>query len=378
MAGGASDELQVLPSDAKLRPVAEKVLARDRLSREEGLVLYRSTDLLGIGALADLVNRRQHDDRVFFVANQHINPTNVCVMRSTCTFCSYARRPGEEGAYTMTVEEALSEAERGRAVGVREFHVVGGLHPKLRLQYYLDLIRGLKERHPGAAVKALTAVEIAHLARLEQVGVEDVLSALRHAGLDSIPGGGAEVFSVAVRSSIAARKLAAEEWLAVHRIAHGFGIPSNCTMLYGHVETEADRVAHLYLLRELQDETQGFLAFIPLAYHPAGNALGRRIGANRSATTGFDDLKNLAIGRLFLDNIPHIKTHWVMHTPQLSQVSLHFGVNDVEGTMVREKVYHEAGATTPQAMTPAAIAELITDAGRRPVERDANYREIGD
>jgi aminodeoxyfutalosine synthase len=253
---------------------------------------------------------------------------------------------------------------------------VGGLHPKLRLSYYEDLIRGLKERYPGVEIKALTAVEIAHLARIEKGSIEDVLGRLVAAGLDSMPGGGAEVFSKGVRATIADRKLAAEEWLDVHRRAHRMNIPTNCTMLYGHVETFADRIAHLSQLRELQDETGGFLTYIPLAYHPDHNELGAELGRQGTATTGFDDLKNLAVGRLFLDNMPHIKTHWIMNTAKVSQTALHFGVDDLEGTVVRERIYHEAGATTPQGLTWSEIIRLIKDAGKRPVERDALYNEI--
>ncbi|MGH7554281.1 MAG: aminofutalosine synthase MqnE, partial [Longimicrobiales bacterium] len=239
-----------------------------------------------------------------------------------------------------------------------------------------DLIRGLKERHPGVEVKALTAVEIAHLARLEDISVDDVLLRLQAAGLDTIPGGGAEVFSQGVRATIAKRKLIAEEWISVHRRAHRLGIRSNCTMLYGHVETYADRVEHLELLRALQDETGGFLAYIPLAYHPDHNELGEALGRAGTATTGFDDLKNLAVGRLFLDNVDHIKTHWIMNTAKVSQVALHFGVDDLEGTVRRERIYHEAGATTPEGMTFGEIVRLIKDAGKRPVERSVRYEEV--
>ena len=310
------------------------------------------------------------------MANQHLNPTNVCVLRANCVFCSFARKPKEEGAYTMTLEEAFAEADQIRETPIREFHIVGGLHPKLKLSYYEDLIRGLKERYPGVEIKALTAVEIAHLARIEKTSLEDVLRRLVAAGLDSMPGGGAEVFSKGVRATIADRKLAAEEWLDVHRVAHGLGIPTNCTMLYGHVETFADRIDHLNMLRELQDETHGFLTYIPLAYHPDHNELGAELGRQGTATTGFDDLKNLAVGRLFLDNMPHIKTHWIMNTPKVSQIALHFGVDDLEGTVVRERIYHEAGAPTPQGLTWHEIIRLIRDAGKRPVERDALYNEI--
>jgi aminodeoxyfutalosine synthase len=375
-ATAAVADLAARPRDTRLHSIFDKVLEGRRLDFDDGVALFDSADLLSIGALADWVNRQRNGDRVFFVANQHLNPTNVCVLRATCVFCSFARKPKEEGAYTMTLEEAFGEAEQIRETPIREFHIVGGLHPKLRVSYYEDLIRGLKERYPGVEIKALTAVEIAHLARVEKISVTDVLARLRAAGLDSLPGGGAEVFGKAVRATIAERKLAAEEWLDVHRTAHGMGIPTNCTMLYGHVETSADRVEHLSLLRDLQDETSGFLTYIPLAYHPDHNELGAQLGRQGTATTGFDDLKNLAVGRLFLDNMPHIKTHWIMNTPKVSQIALHFGVDDLEGTVVRERIYHEAGASTPQGMTWSEIIRLIRDAGKRPVERDALYREI--
>jgi aminodeoxyfutalosine synthase len=271
-------------------------------------------------------------------------------------------------------------AEAAQAIGAptREFHIVGGLHPKLRLQYYTDMLRGLRERHPDVHIKALTAVEIAHLARIEKVSEREVLVALREAGLTSLPGGGAEVFSTAVRATIAERKLTGAEWLRVHRVAHELGIPTNCTMLYGHVETTADRVEHLAMLRELQDETGGFLTYIPLAYHPEHNELGEELGRVGTATTGFEDLKAIAVGRLFLDNIPHIKTHWPMVTPFMSQVALAFGCDDVEGTVVYERIYHDAGATTERQMPYLGLVELIRGAGRRPVERNSLYEAVRD
>jgi aminodeoxyfutalosine synthase len=369
-------DLRVMPSDRALFPIADRVIAGARLSAAEALTLFASNDLLGIGALADLANRRLNGDRVFICANQHLNPTNVCILRATCTFCSFARTPREDGAYTMTLEEAFHEAALASDTPVREFHIVGGLHPKLRVSYYEDLIRGLRERHPGVEIKALTAVEIAHLARIEKTSVEDVLIRLRDAGMQTMPGGGAEVFAKGVRATIAQRKLAAEEWIDVHRRAHGLGIRTNCTMLYGHVESLQDRVGHLAMLRELQDETGGFLTYIPLAYHPDNNELGAELGRTGTATTGFDDLKNLAIGRLFLDNIRHIKTHWVMNTAKVSQVALHFGVDDLEGTVRRERIYHEAGAHTPEGMTFGEIVRIVKDAGKRPVERNVHYEEM--
>jgi aminodeoxyfutalosine synthase len=361
-------------TDTGLRRVAEKVSAGERLDAGDAKVMFTSPDLLGLGRMADAANRARHGDRVYFAANQHINPTNVCILRKTCVFCSYARLPKEEGAYRYTMEQAFAEAAANPYV--REFHIVGGLDMQAGLDYYAELFRGLKARHPQVHIKALTAVEIAHIARIEKMEIADVLIALREAGLDTLPGGGAEVFSRGVRSTIAERKLAAEDWLQVHRIAHQLGIRSNCTMLYGHVETVDDRIDHLTMLRELQDETGGFLTYIPLAYHPDNNELGDRLGRAGTATTGYDDLRNLAVGRLYLDNIPHIKTHWIMVTPGLSQVALAFGVNDLEGTVVREKIYHEAGATTEQAMSLDQLLALIHGAGKIPVERDSLYRVL--
>ena len=362
--------------DPALRPIGEKVADGQRLTPGDGLTLYQTSDLLGLGELADFANRRRNGDRVFFSANQHINPTNVCVLRNTCVFCSFARMPKEDGAYTRSLEEVYHEAEQARGMPTREFHIVGGLHPKLRLSYYTDMIRGLKERHPQVHIKALTAVEIAHLARIEKLSEREVLLAMKEAGLTSLPGGGAEVFSTAVRATIAERKLTGEEWLRVHRVAHELGIPTNCTMLYGHVETAEDRIAHLGALRALQDETNGFLTYIPLAYHPDHNELGEELGRVGTATTGFEDLKNIAVGRLFLDNIPHMKTHWPMVTPFLSQIALSFGCDDVEGTVVFERIYHDAGARTQRGMAYFDLVQLIRGAGKQPVERNSLYESL--
>jgi len=360
-------------SDPALRPIAEKLAAGERLDDGDGLTLFSSRDLLGVGALADAVNRATHGDVVTFAANQHINPTNVCILRKTCVFCGYARLPKEDGAYRYTLDQVLAEAEPARNGLTREFHIVGGLDMKAGLEYYTDMFRALKREFPHVHIKALTAVEIAHIARIEKMSWEAVLIALREAGLDTMPGGGAETFSAAVREQIADKKLGGADYIDVHRTAHRLGIRTNCTMLYGHVETFADRVAHLRMLRDLQDETGGFLAYIPLAYHPDDNELGIQLGRRGSASTGFDDLRNLAVGRLYLDNIAHIKTHWIMVTPFLSQTSLSFGVNDMEGTVVREKIYHAVGAHTPQAMTLDAILKLIRGAKKVPAERDSFY-----
>ena len=372
MSAGMSLDLGKV-SDPQLRAVGEKVGSGTRLSHADAELLFTSPDLLGVGMLSDYANRRKHGDVVTFAANQHINPTNVCYLRKTCVFCSFARLPKEEGAYHYTLDQVYAEAETAASGLTKEFHIVGGLDMKAGLQYYSEMFRGLKSRYPHVHIKALTAVEIAHIARIDKMSIEDVLVALREAGLDTLPGGGAEVFGKGVRMTIADKKLAAEDWIDVHRTAHRLGIRSNCTMLYGHVESIQDRVEHLAMLRDLQDESGGFLAYIPLAYHPDHNELGIELGRQGTATTGFDDLRNLAVGRLFLDNFDHIKTHWIMVTPFLSQTSLAFGVNDLEGTVVREKIYHEAGAHTAQGLSLDEILDLIRSAGKIPAERDSFY-----
>jgi aminodeoxyfutalosine synthase len=376
MTSAVRDLTDIPIRDPALRALPEKLAAGERLDRDDAVALFESTDLLAVGALAGARNRERNGERVFFASNQHINPTNVCVLRNTCVFCSFARTPREDGAYTRTLEEVLAEAARAKSAPTREFHIVGGLHPQLRLTYYTDMIRALRAAYPGVHVKALTAVEIAHLARIERCSFREVLLRLKEAGLTSLPGGGAEVFGNAVRMTIADRKLAGEDWLEVHRQAHALGIPTNCTMLYGHVETMRDRAEHLLRLRDLQDETGGFLTYIPLAYHPDHNVLGEEMGWQGRATTGVDDLMNLAVGRLVLDNIPHVKTHWPMVSAFVSQVALHFGCDDLEGTVVHERVYHEAGARTPMEMTYDGLVALIRGAGKVPVERDSLYRPV--
>ncbi len=361
-------------SDTALRRIGGKLAAGERLTTHDALDLYRTGDLSGLGYLADTVNRAKNGDVVTFAANQHINPTNVCVLRTTCTFCGYARLPKEAGAYRYTLDQVLAEAAHAADGLTREFHIVGGLDMQAGLEYYQAMFRALKSQFPHVHIKALTAVEIAHIARIEKMTWRDVLIALREAGLDTLPGGGAETFSAAVREQIAGKKLAGADYIGVHRTAHELGIRSNCTMLYGHVETLEDRVAHLAMLRGLQDETGGFLAYIPLAYHPDDNELGRQLGRQGTSTQGVDDLKMVAVGRLFLDNFQHVKSHWIMVTPFLSQIALHYGVNDIEGTVVREKIYHAVGAHTPQGMTLDQVLALIRGAGKQPAERDSLYR----
>ena len=359
--------------DPELARIAGKVGAGERLDAADGLALYETRDLIGLGRLADSVNRARNGDTVTFAANQHINPTNVCVLRKTCAFCGYARLPKEAGAYRYTLDQVLAEAASAADGLTKEFHIVGGLDMQAGLAYYADMFRALKSNFPHVHIKALTAVEIAHIARIEKMPWRDVLIALREAGLDTMPGGGAETFSAAVREQIAGKKLAGADYIGVHRTAHELGIRTNCTMLYGHVETYQDRVEHLTMLRNLQDETGGFLAYIPLAYHPDDNALGVTLGREGTSTSGVDDLKMVAVGRLFLDNFRHIKSHWIMVTQALSQAALHFGVNDLEGTVVREKIYHAVGAHTPQAMSLDGLLGLIRGAGKLPAERDSFY-----
>jgi aminodeoxyfutalosine synthase len=363
-------------TDSTVRRIGERIAKGERLTQADGVALFESNDLTGIGLLADAVNRARHGDVVTFAANQHINPTNICTLRTTCVFCGYARLPKEQGAYRYTLDQVMAEARQAKNGLTREFHIVGGLDMQAGLEYYTTMFRALKAELPHVHIKALTAVEIAHIARIEKLSYAEVLTALREAGLDTMPGGGAETFSAAVREEIAKKKLGAGDYIDVHRTAHQLGIRTNSTMLYGHVETFADRMEHLQMLRDLQDETGGFLAYIPLAYHPDDNELGKKLGRQGRATSGVDDLKNLAVGRLFLDNFAHIKSHWIMVTPFLSQISLHYGVNDLEGTVVREKIYHAVGAHTPQGMTLDELLRLIRGAGKVPVERDSFYKHL--
>jgi aminodeoxyfutalosine synthase len=363
-------------ADPALRRIGTALAEGRRLTTADARDAFDTTDLIGLGVLANAVNSARNGNIVTFAANQHINPTNVCVLRKTCVFCGYARLPKEDGAYRYTIDQVLAEAAPAADGVTKEFHIVGGLDMQAGLEYYAGMFRALKTQFPHVHIKALTAVEIAHIARIEKMSWRDVLVSLRDAGLDTLPGGGAETFSAAVREQIAAKKLGGADFIGVHREAHALGIRSNCTMLYGHVESHADRAEHLAMLRDLQDETGGFLAFIPLAYHPDDNVLGERLGRLGTATGGVDDLKMVAVARIFLDNFRHIKSHWIMVSPPLSQITLGFGVNDLEGTVVREKIYHAVGASTPQGLTFDAIVNLIRGAGKVPAERDSFYNVL--
>lgn len=355
--------------DNRLRPVADKVLSGERLSFEDGVALYRSPDILAVGWLANYVREKLHGDVAYFNVNRHINPTNVCV--AACRLCAFGRKKGTEGSYTMALEQAWETAASGYTEAVTEFHIVGGLHPDLPLEYFEDLVRGLKERFPQVHIKAFTMVEIAFFAKRTKLTIAETLERLKAAGVDSMPGGGAEIFSDRVRSIICDHKIDGSEWLETARIAHKIGLKSNATMLYGHVESDEDRVDHLVKLRELQDDTHGFQTFIPLAFHPDNTPL-----EHLPSTTGLTDIRQVAVGRLMLDNFPHVKAYWQMMTPKIAQIALRFGADDIDGTVVEEKIYHDAGATTPQGLRRQGLIRLITEAGRVPVERDTLYRSV--
>ncbi len=354
-----------------LQDLAVKVDDGVRLDEDDALLCLTTPHLLHLGRLADHVRRTLHGDVTYYNLNRHINPTNICVYTYNCKFCSFAALPGEDHAWQMSHEEVYEHAARQGGESVTEFHIVGGLHPELSLEWYLEMLRGLKKRFPSVHLKAFTAIEVGWFAKLEKISIEDVLLKLRDAGLGSLPGGGAEIFDPEVRQVICDGKLDAAEWIEVHRTAHRLGIRSNCTMLYGHVEEPRHRVDHLLQLRSLQDETGGFNAFIPLAYHPENNYMGLQFH-----TTGTEDLRTIATARLVLDNIPHIKAYWIMITPKLAQVALSFGADDIDGTVVEETIYHMAGADTEQHLSRAELERIVREAGFIPVERDTLYNPI--
>jgi aminodeoxyfutalosine synthase len=355
--------------DGRLGPIAAKVQAGERLDFSDGLALYGSPDILAVGWLANFVREKLNGDIAYFNVNRHINPTNVCV--AACRLCAFGRKKGSEGAYTMALEQAWETAASGYTEAVTEFHIVGGLHPDLPLEYFLDMIKGLKERFPQVHIKAFTMVEIAFLARRAKLSIPETLERLKQAGVDSMPGGGAEIFADRVRHIICDHKIDGDEWLETARMVHKAGLKSNATMLYGHIENDEDRVDHLLKLRALQDETHGFQTFIPLAFHPDNTPL-----AHLPRTTGLTDIKQIAVSRLLLDNFPHIKAYWQMMTAKIAQIALRFGADDIDGTVIEEKIYHDAGATTPQGMRRQELMRLITAAGRVPVERDTLYRAV--
>jgi aminodeoxyfutalosine synthase len=360
---------ELIITDPRLKPVATKVLAGERLSLDDGITLYRSPDLLAVGWLANHVREQRHGNITYYNVNRHINPTNVCVAH--CRLCAFGRDPNAPGAYTFALEEIYQRAEQGVREGATEFHIVGGLHPDLTFEHYLELVRGLKQRCPTVHIKAFTMVEVHYFARIAKLSIEEVLRQMKDAGVDSCPGGGAEIFHPRVRKIVCDHKTSGQMWLSTAKKAHEAGLRSNATMLYGHVETEEERVDHLIKLRELQGETHGFVAFIPLAFHPDNTAL-----SHIPKPTGYADLRAIAVSRLLLDNFDHIKAYWIMLSPSIAQIALRFGANDLDGTVIEEKIYHDAGAKTSEFTPRAELERLIRAAGRIPVERDTLYRPV--
>jgi len=357
-------------SDNFLTGIADKIDKGIRLSREDGIALMESGDLIRIGKLANKVKEKKSGNSAYFNVNRHINLTNICVSR--CKFCAFSRNREDPDAYVMSVDEAVRSALSARNIGITEIHVVSGLHPDLPFDYYLRVISALRQAMPDVHIKAFTAVEIVYFSKIANLSVHRVILQLQEAGLGSLPGGGAEILHPRVRGLVCPKKASAEEWLGVMRTAHRLGLKSNATILYGHVETIQERVDHLMVLRELQDETGGFQAFIPLPFHPQNTQL-----SDIHKPTAFESLKMLAVSRLVLDNFPHIKAYWVMLGLKVAQLSLFFGVDDIDGTVIEEKISHSAGAETGQAAAREELVELIRAAGRVPVERDTLYGIIG-
>jgi len=358
-----------LVKNAGLGDILEKVQNNQRLSIADGIRLFESPDLLAVGYLANIVRERQNGDNAYFIYNQHINYSNICI--NLCKFCAFGKDKDSDLAYEMSVEEVRAKVRERLSEPITEIHMVGGIHPDLPYSYYTDLLTAIKEERPEVHIQAFTCVEIAHLAEISGLGTVGVLEDLKRAGLGSIPGGGAEVFSSRIRELTCEKKLSGREWLEVAKTAHKIGLHTNATMLYGHIETIEERLEHLDMLRQAQDETGGFLAFIPLAFHPKNTEL-----AKLSRTSGIDDLKNIAVARCFLDNFPHIKAYWVMIGQKLSQIALSFGADDVDGTVKEEIITHMAGAETGQALSREQLLNLIKEAGRTPVERDTLYNVI--
>jgi len=362
--------IEQLVDAAGLTDIREKVSAGERLSHGDGVRLFRSRELMAIGAMADAVRERRHGDDAFFVRNMHLNPTNVCTV--DCKFCGFYRPYREKDrGWTWSLERCLTEVRSRLDEPLTEVHIVGGHNPDYAYDFYLDLLRGIHELRPELHVKAFTAAEYDFFSRRFKKDLDRVFQDFRDAGLGSLPGGGAEVLVERVRQEIYPKKISAERWLDIMRTAHGHGLRSNATLLYGHVETIEDRVEHMCRLRELQDETGGFMCFIPLAFHPENTELDHLPGP-----TGFDDLLTVAVSRLMLDNFDHIKAYWIMVGSRIAQTALNMGADCIDGTVVEEKIVHMAGATTPVGLTMEQLQRLVRDAGRVPVQRDSLYNEI--
>jgi len=355
---------------ATLRPIAEKVEANERISDQEALQLYRSNELNALGMMATAVRERKNGNVATYLLNRYINYSNICVL--SCQFCAFAAKKRDAHAFESSIDEIAVAVHDALASGITEVHMVGGLHPSLGKQWYLDLLRRLRALDPQLQIKAFTAIEVRHLARrIFKMSIADTLATLREAGLNSLTGGGAEIFDPAVRDQLCRGKESASEWLEVHRIWHQMGGRSTCTMLYGHIESMEQRVDHLSQLRELQDETHGFTGFIPFAFEPQTTIL-----AHIKPATAFDQLRNLAVSRIYLDNFDHLTAYWVSMGLPLAQISLAYGVDDLHGTIMEEKIFHMAGAETPQQQTVASLQHVIREAGRDPVQRDSYYNHL--
>ena len=351
--------------DEKLKPIWEKVATARRLSFDDGLALMRSNDLPALGKMSSWVAEGRHGKKAYYVLNRQCNPTNVCVL--DCKFCEFARRKGEDGGWEMGMDEILAHGEN-----VSEVHMVGGLHPDWKFGRYVEIVRAFRQKFPKLGIKAWTAVEIEWFARLERRGIRDILLDLRAAGLDAVPGGGAEVFSERVRKELFATKIGWDKWREVHLQAHQLGIKSNATLLYGHIETYEERVDHMLKLRQLQDEAPGFMAFIPLAFTPGKTG----IPVNRQGA--IEDVRTLAASRLLLDNFDHIKAYWVLLSPEMASLGLNYGASDLDGTIGKEKIMHLAGVKSPEGLASESMRQLIREAGKTPVERDIFYNEVGE
>lgn len=355
-------------TDERLRTIAEKVFAGKRLSFEDGLTLLDTKDLHAVGALADAVKSRKCGNKVYFVVNCHINPTNLCVL--SCKFCAFYAKKGDPSGYEMSADDIFRKIDTVKD-DVREIHIVGGHHPDWPFETYVDIVRMIKQRYPWVNVKAYTAAEIDFFTRITRRSVEDVLGELREAGMDTMPGGGAEVFSDRLHRLLFPGKGDGRRWLEIHRVAHRMGIRSNATMLFGHIETPEEVVDHLVKLRELEDEAPGFFAFIPLSFHPEHTEL-----SHLPQSSGLYDLKIVALSRLMLDNFPHVKSYWIQLGEKIAQTALHYGASDLDGTIVEEVITHAAGAKSPVGMTKERLVRMIREAGFTPVERDALYNEV--
>ena len=361
---------QLIPKE--LRPIAEKVEAQQRISETDALSLYQANDLNALGMIANVVRERKNGNCATYIHNRYINYSNICVL--SCQFCAFAAKKRDAHAFEYAIDEIVRAVSDALQLGVTEVHMVGGLHPSLKRDWYLELLRTLRALDPHLHIKAFTAIEARHLAqRIFRMPIRDTLEMLREAGLGSITGGGAEIFDPIVRDQICRGKETASEWLDVHRTWHSMGGRSTCTMLYGHIETLAQRADHLRYLRQLQDETGGFTGFVPFAFEPSQS---HGILAHKKRTSAFEQLRNLAVSRIYLDNIDHLTAYWVSLGLPLAQVSLNYGVDDLHGTILEEKIFHMAGATTPQQQTVAALEYAIREAGRVPIQRDSYYRHL--